>query len=631
VSLSQLIHIQTIIPNGKTDINANGELSTDLVGYNYTWATNTPAQRELLRQQHEDYIRGLLYFYATSPNVPASLRTEAQSWGLAKDEFQDTGGWPWQIYVREARRMVSDYVMIQQNAEGRRVATDPIALARYNIDSHGVQRVASGNATRWEGSIGGTPPYPYGVSYRALVPRVGECENVFATFALSASHVAFASVRMEPVFMMTSQAAATAAAFALDDGVPVHQVSYPKLAAQLRADGQLLSWEAATYSTNGIILDEDEPGTAVSSGWSYGSNAGGWQGDYKLDGATGKGTKWLSYTPTLPTNGTYEVYLWWVEASNRATNTPVDVVHAAGTNRVLVNQTKSSGGWFKIMTTNFNAGTGSSIVIRNDNTVAGQYVVADGVRFLPIGNIAPVPMPVMELVASDAVAGEFKTNSGRFTLVRSGATNASVTVNFTVSGSASNGVDYQALPQSITLRAGAVTTNLWVVPIADEVVEGPETVTLTLLTSTNYTLTSVSNATVTIQDRPIDQWRLLNFTPVQLADPLISGDLVDPDRDGLSNLMEYALGSTPMVDAPAQRPWPRVENGFLLLTYTRLRAAIDVELLVEQSTDLESWSSNGFIEVSRVDEGAIERITTSLAVPVQSSSPRYVRLKVSRL
>ncbi len=179
VQLDQLIHVQTIIPNGKTDINANGELSTDYVGYNYTWATNSYAGREVLRQQHEDYLRGLLYFYATSANVPAGVRTEMQKWGLAKDEFTDNGGWPWQIYVREARRMVSDYVMTQSNCESRVTAPDGICLARYNIDSHGVQRVASGGFSRWEGSIGGTPPYPYPISYRSIVPRSSECQNVF--------------------------------------------------------------------------------------------------------------------------------------------------------------------------------------------------------------------------------------------------------------------------------------------------------------------------------------------------------------------------------------------------------------------------------------------------------------------
>jgi hypothetical protein len=634
IALNTLIDVQTIIPNGKTDINANGELSTDYVGYNYTWATNTYAGRAVLRQQHEDYTRGLLYFYATSTNVPASLNTEAASWGLARDEFTDTGGWPWQIYVREARRMVSDYVMTQSNCESRVTAPDSICLARYNIDSHGVQRVASGGYSRWEGSIGGTPPYPYPISYRSIVPRGNECQNVFCTFALSASHVAFASCRMEPVFMMASQSAGTAAAFAMDDNVPVQQVSYPKLSAQLRADGQLLNWTAATASTNGIILDQGGPGTANSGGWTAGANAGGWNGDYWHDGSTGKGTKWVSYTPTLPTNGTYEVYAWWVEASNRATNTPYDIIHAAGTNRVLVNQVKPSSGWFKLLTTNFNAGTSGSVIIRNDNTLAGTYCIADAVHFVGIGSAALPPAPLtIEIVASDATAGEFNTNTARFAIVRSGDPNPAVTVNYTISGSATNGVDYVTLPGSVTLAADASATNITVTPIPDNLPEGDRTVTLTLLPSANYSLTTVSNATAVIHDRPIDAWRLNSFTAAELADPSISGDLADPDHDGLSNLMDYALGLPPKGPTAANRPYGSITNGYFTLTYTRAYAATDVSLVVEQSNDLVNWQSGPAYlqQTSCVDEGATQRITVQLSAPVAGASASYLRLRVTRL
>ena len=633
VAFNQLMDVQTIIPNGKTDINARGELSTDYVGASYTWATNTHAGRAVLRQQHEDYIRGLLYFYATSTNIPDNVRTEAQLWGLAQDEFTDTGGWPWQIYVREARRMVSDYVMIEQNATGARVAPESIGLARYTIDSHGVQRLASGNATRWEGSIGGSVPFPYPIAYRSIIPRTGECVNVYSTFALSASHVGFSSCRMEPVFMMTSQSAATAAALAIDDNVPAQQVNYAKLAAQLRADGQILSWVSTSTSTNGVILDQGGSGTGSSGGWTAGANAGGWNADYWHDGASGKGTKWVSYTPTLPTNGTYEVYLWWVEASNRATNTPVDVIHAAGTNRVLVNQKVSSGGWFKIMTTNFNAGTGGKVIIRNDNTAAGTYCIADGVRFLGIGGAAVPPLPpTIEVVASDAQAGEFGPNLGRFAIVRSGDTNPAVTVNYTLSGTASNGVDYVSLPLNVTLAAGALATNVLVSPIPDDLAEGDETVTLTLLPSPPYTLSLVSNATVILHDRPVDEWRFANFTAVELGDPLISGDLADPDQDGLANLMEYALGQFPKVK-DIDPLSPAITGDHLTITYTQAKGASDVSLILEQSNDLLAWQSEpGTFElVNCVDEAAIQRLTVRLVAPVHGTSASFIRLRVTKL
>jgi len=240
VPLNVLIDVQTIIPNGKTDINAYAPISTDYIGYNFTYPTNTYAGRQLIYQQHKNYISGMLYYLANSTNVPVNVRTSMQSWGYAKDEFQDNGGWPYPLYVREARRMISDYIMEQGDALGGRFATDAVALASYTIDSHPVARYAVNGVAVTEGGMGLSVPEPYPVSYRSIIPSVGQCQNLFSTFALSASHVGFASVRLEPVFMMTSQSAGTAAAFAIDDQVPVQSVNYQKLAAELTADGQLL-------------------------------------------------------------------------------------------------------------------------------------------------------------------------------------------------------------------------------------------------------------------------------------------------------------------------------------------------------------------------------------------------------
>ena len=637
VHLNEVIDLQTIIPNGKTDINARDELSTDYIGYNYTYPTNTYAGRQVIRQAHEDYIRGLLYFYATSPNVPTNLNTESQSWGLAKDEFQDTGGWPHQMYVREARRMVSDYIMIQQDAVGTRAAPDPIALASYALDSHPVARLAVGGYARWEGGgIGGMPPFPFGISYRSIIPRAGQCQNLFCTFALSSSHVGFAPVRMEPVFMMTSQSAATAAAFAIDDNVPVQQVNYQKLSAGLRADGQLLTWQSSTGGTNGIIVDNADPNVVITGAWNVGANAGFWGGSYIHDVNAGKGTKSVKFPVTLPTNGTYEVDAWWVAEPNRATNAPFYIVHAAGTTRVLVNQVNSSGGWFKLLTTNFNAGAGASVTISNTGTLIDSthgYVIADAVRWLSAGALPPPP-PIVEIVASDAVACEFGTNTARFSFVRSGDTNLlPLRINYTISGTASNGVDYATLPGSVTLAAGAIATNVIITPIPDNLPEGDRTVTLTLASSANYTLTTVSNATVVIRDRPIDAWRLANFTTAELSAPSISGDLADPDHDGFSNLMEYALGLPPKNPAATNRPYASIATGYLTLTYTRAKAATDVSLVVEQSNDLVTWHSgtNYVQQTGLVDQGSTQLITVQTRVPVSASTANFLRLHVTRL
>ena len=630
-ALNQLIDVQTIIPNGKTDINANGELSSDYVGYNYTWATNTYAGRAVIRQQHEDYFRGLLYFYATSPNVPAALNAEASSWGLAKDEFQDTGGWPWQIYVREARRMVGDYVMTQSNCESRVTAPDGICLARYNIDSHGVQRVASGGFSRWEGSIGGTPPFPYPISYHAIIPRSNECQNVFCTFALSASHVAFASCRMEPVFMMASHAAGVAAAFAIDDNVAVQNLNYTKLSAQLRADGQLLSWAAATSATNGIIVDQSDTNAANSGGWSTGANAGGWNGNYFHDGAANKGLRWVSYTPTLLTNGTYEVYGWWVSDPNRATNTVYDIVHPGGTNRILVNQKVASGGWFKLFTTNFNAGTNGKVFIRNDNTVAGTYCIADGIRFLGLGAAALLPPPTIEVVASDAVGGEFGTNKARFAIVRSGDTNPAVTVNYSVTGTALPGTDYATLPASVTLATGVMATNIFVTPLGNNLTTNSASVTMNLTASANYSFTILSNATVNILDRPINNWLRANFTAAERTNSFISGDAANPDGDASPNLLEYALGTLPKL-GDVNPFFSTVTNGFFQITYPQSKAATDVSLLVEWSPDLRNWYSGpAYIQpVSTTDLMTTRLLTVQAAALTPTNQTGFFRLRTAR-
>lgn len=633
VAFKQLLDLQTLIPNGKTDINARDELSTDFVGASYPWATNTPAGRAILRQQHEDYLRGFLYFLATSARVPANVRSEAQLWGLAKDEFQDTGGWPHQIYVREARRMVGDYVMTQANCEGRRFAPEPVGLGTYSMDSHFVQRVPVGGAAGREGGFFSAVPFPYGISYRSIVPRTNECENVFATFAVSASHVAFGSVRMEPVFMILSQSAATAAAFAIDDDVPVQAVSYPKLAAQLRADEQILDWTGGTLTSDGVIVDDGEPGTAVTGSWAAGANAGGWNGDYVHDQSSGKGTKSVRYLPNLPTNTTYDVYGWWVAAGNRASNVPYDIIHSAGTNRVLVDQTINGSTWVKLISTNFAPNQGQGVIVRNEGTAPGTYVVADAVRFVPVGTVIPLPKPVVEIVASDPVAGEFGTNTGRVSMVRSGATNVAMTVTYQISGSATPGADFGTLPGSAVIPAGAVATSVIVTSIADSLVEGDESVTFTLVSSTNYGLTALSNVTVIVRDLPIDQWRMTRFDAAQQADPQISSDLADPDGDGLSNLMEYALGLAPLAFDSTTRPRGWIEGGVFWFEYTREKSALDVALALEYSDDLQHWqAAAGYVEeVDRVDEGSGDRIRIRLVTPVANATQDYVRLRAQRL
>ena len=230
------------MPNHKTDINNNGGFSTDFIGANYAYPEADYATRAKIWQSHEDYILGFVYFLSTSPRVPAAMRAEMQTWGPARDEFMDTSHWPHQLYVREARRMVSDYVMTEHNCRGHQTAEDPVGLAAYTMDSHNCQRIVKDGHAENEGDVqvGGFPPYP--ISYRSIVPKAGECDNLLVPICLSATHIAYGSIRMEPVFMILGQSAATAAALALDAKSSVQKVPYKTLQRRLLADKQVLEW-----------------------------------------------------------------------------------------------------------------------------------------------------------------------------------------------------------------------------------------------------------------------------------------------------------------------------------------------------------------------------------------------------
>jgi hypothetical protein len=490
VTLGQFITLDRPDTTGKYDINNNGQISTDLVGASWTWPTNNTAGRALLRQYHEDYTRGFFIFLATSPLIPANIRSAMQSWGMCQDEFLDTGGWPHDIYVREARRMVSDYVMTQQNCQGSQVAGDSIGLASYTIDSHTIWRLAVKGTSQIEGGLGTSVTSPFPISYRSLIPRVGECENVLCTFALSASHVAFSSCRMEPVFMITSDSAATAASIAIDDNLSVQNVNYNKLALQLSANGQNLGTSIMFSSSNSIIVDDaDATGVNIQGTWTSSTAvAGYWGTDYLTDGNSNKGGSSVSFTPTLPSNGVYQVYLRWTADANRATNVPVDIIYPAGTNTVMVNQQVNGGQWVLLLTTNFNAGTSTSVVIRNTGTTG--YVIADAVQFL----LAGAPTTSVEVISSLATTSIAQGPPGSITFARGGNTNSVMTVYYTLGGTASNGIDYLTLPGAVTFAAGATFTNVTIVPLVAET-NGLKTIIITLQGGTNYSVGNLDQAT----------------------------------------------------------------------------------------------------------------------------------------
>jgi hypothetical protein len=231
------------LPNRKTDVNNHGPMSFDFIGANYDYPEASYERRREIVRAHQNYQQGWLYFIAYDPRVPSDVQRRMRQWGLPKDEFADNGHWPYQLYIREARRMIGSYVMTEADILKQRVTPDSVGMGSYTIDSHNVQRyITPEGYVQNEGDIGVSTKGPYQIAYGALVPKREQSDNLFVTSCLSSSHIAFGSIRMEPVLMILGQSAATAAVLAIEDKIPVQAVPYEKLRQQLLRDGQLLEF-----------------------------------------------------------------------------------------------------------------------------------------------------------------------------------------------------------------------------------------------------------------------------------------------------------------------------------------------------------------------------------------------------
>jgi len=231
------------IPNLKTDNNNHGPVSSDYIGMNYEYPEASYDKRKEIIKDHELYQRSLLYFLRNDPKVPVEVRTEMSEWGLAKDEFKDNENWPYQLYIREARRMKGSFVMTEREVMGDRPVPQPIGMGSYTLDSHNAQRyVKPDGFVQNEGDISVDPKKPYQISYQSITPEKGDCNNLLVPVCVSSSHIAFGSIRMEPVFMILGQAAATAAVQAIEQNKAVQDISYPVLKTRLLADHMALSY-----------------------------------------------------------------------------------------------------------------------------------------------------------------------------------------------------------------------------------------------------------------------------------------------------------------------------------------------------------------------------------------------------
>ncbi len=390
--MGQLMH-PVRMPNGKTDTNNNGPISTDHIGASWDYPEGDEAERRRIWQDHVEYTKGFFWFLAHDEQVPWRLQREVRGWGLAKDEFTDTGHWPHQLYVREARRMIGQYVMTQADIMDDRRKDDAVGLGSYNADSHHVQRVLREDGSVLNEGDFQVPVTPYAIPYGALVPKPAECENVLVPVCLSASHVAYGSIRMEPVYMVLGQASGVAAALAVRDGRGVQKVDVKALTARLREQKTVLSPDGLPGRSSaprrldaaklaGVVVDD---AAAVLTGeWKRSSALGPFVGDgYLHDGDADKGKLRARFVPRLPAAGRYEVRLYYAPGSNRARDALVVVRSKGGEKELRVDQRK---GWkgdegVSLGVFTFDAGEAGWVEVRNDGTTG--HVIADAVAFVP--------------------------------------------------------------------------------------------------------------------------------------------------------------------------------------------------------------------------------------------------------
>ncbi|OIP82438.1 MAG: hypothetical protein AUK44_07770 [Porphyromonadaceae bacterium CG2_30_38_12] len=368
------------MPNGKTDINNMGPFSTDFIGENWNYVEADFETRKSIAKAHENYIKGLLFFLGNDSSVPSELRNEMKSWGYAKDEFTDNGGFPHQIYVREGRRMIGEYVMTENNCLGKTIVNDGIGLAAYTMDSHNCQRIVVNGMVKNEGDVqvGGFPPYP--ISYRSIVPQQKECTNLLVPVSLSATHIAFGSIRMEPVFMVLGQSAAVAACMAIDAKVDIQKINIKQLQKTL-LNNPLLNGTLPEV----LIDNSDKKNIKVTGNWAITKmKEAPYKMDYLLVNADSNVANIVKFYPKLTQSGNYSVYFYCpekpVDASHWASSVTLKVFDGKNTNNVIVNQEKHRHHWVKVGEYKIEAKAKPFIEVIADKT---GVAIADAFIFIP--------------------------------------------------------------------------------------------------------------------------------------------------------------------------------------------------------------------------------------------------------
>ena len=363
-----------MMPDNKYDVNNRGPLSTDMIGMNYEYPDGDYTTREKIWQEHVDYTKGLLYFLTHDERVPSKLRDQVSRFGWAKDEFVDNDNFPTQLYVREARRLNGEYIMTQKNCQGEETVGDAIGMAAYGMDSHNCQRIVTNGMVKNEGDVQyhGFPPYP--ISYKSITPKREECTNLLVPVCISSTHIAFGSIRMEPVFMVLGQSAAVASALAIEDNTDVQTIDVTKLRKILKDNPYL------DGSTPEILVDDSD--IERSGHWqkSFGAH-------YKnsfLKSANQKNNSSFTFIPVIKKAGTYEVFFYCTALPDQEMPEVMafDITSKEGTKQAEISPRSHKGSWVSLGTYAFEKGNWTSSV-KIDGSRSKGTLFADAIILVP--------------------------------------------------------------------------------------------------------------------------------------------------------------------------------------------------------------------------------------------------------
>jgi hypothetical protein len=369
------------MPNNKTDINNRGGFSTDMIGMDYDYPEADYQTRAKIINDHEVYTKSLLYFFGHDPRVPQSIREEMLKWGYPNDEYTDSGNWSPQLYIREARRMVGNYVMTQANCESKEIVKDGVGMAAYTMDSHNCQRIVVNGMVKNEGNVevGGFGPYP--ISYNCLVPKESECSNLLVPVCLSATHIAYGSIRMEPVFMVLAQSSAAAAVMAIDGKTSVQKIDITRLQQHLETN------PLANGSAPEILVDDENTSQVTKQGdWAV-EKKGGYGPSFIVADEHSKSARSVTFTPAITQTGTYNIYAYFPKIPKLAPEMALSVFDGKANKEVIVRESdiivegQTSGEWFHVGKYKLPEGTSSHVKIAAKGTTGA--LVADAVLFVP--------------------------------------------------------------------------------------------------------------------------------------------------------------------------------------------------------------------------------------------------------